>query len=524
MTEINIELLELRSKLQGSFLLFCQFFYKIVSSRDFNINPPAGRESHYVSIARELVKTFKLEEGYTNLLINMPPGHGKSTMLTYWVAWTMSIYPDSMFMYVSYSLEIAAEMTLKIKDIMTCPEYQEIFDIRIRRDVSGKEYFKNNYGGAVKAFGLTGPLTGFDAGLQGVDRFSGALIIDDPHKLSEVTSDAYRERTCKNFSDAADTRQRGLKVPTITLCQRAHEDDLAGRMIEGRDGRIWKSLILEAVDDRGNVLCPRVKSKEDLIRMKEFEPYKYWTQYQQKPMPAGGALYKEENFPILDKEPEMLCTFITADTAETNKSYNDKTVFSFWGFYKINKIDEQNFVYGLHWIDCVEISVEPKDLEDAFMDFWESTCRYKVQPYFAAIEKKSTGSTLISVLNKLRGIYIKEIGRSSGDHKGQRFLDAQPFCYRKLISFPKNGKHNNMCIRHMEKITINDTHRWDDIADTFADAVRIAFIDKTLQYNDNTSSEIDEFLKKMSQANTQREITISNANMSFSQYGVKTKW
>ena len=32
----------------------------------------------------------------------------------------------------------------------------------------------------------------------------------------------------------------------------------------------------------------------------------------------------------------------------------------------------------------------------------------------------------------------------------------------------------------MSKITANETHRWDDIADTAADAVKIALIDKTI--------------------------------------------
>src|SRR5690606_15623448 len=138
----------------------------------------------------------------------------------------------------------------------------------------------------------------------------------------------------------------------------------------------------------------------------------------------------------------------------------------------------------------------------------------------AAIEKKSTGSTLISVLKKVRGLSIREIERSAGNSKSQRFLDAQPIAYRNLVSFPEKGKHVEMCIRHMEKITINDTHRWDDIADTFADAVRIAFIDKTLQYNDNSSTETDAFLKLMKEAQNKRDQSIQRANNYVGSYGV----
>jgi hypothetical protein len=37
-----------------------------------------------------------------------------------------------------------------------------------------------------------------------------------------------------------------------------------------------------------------------------------------------------------------------------------------------------------------------------------------------------------------------------------------------------------MCVNHMKKITNNDSHAHDDIADTCSDAVRIALMDKLL--------------------------------------------
>jgi hypothetical protein len=79
----------------------------------------------------------------------------------------------------------------------------------------------------------------------------------------------------------------------------------------------------------------------------------------------------------------------------------------------------------------------------------------------------------------VRGI---ERNRSSGS-KTQRFLTAQPYVAAKQISFTKDVKHAEMCINHMSKITANDSHRHDDIADTLCDAVKIGLIDKTILYN-----------------------------------------
>jgi predicted phage terminase large subunit-like protein len=136
---------------------------------------------------------------------------------------------------------------------------------------------------------------------------------------------------------------------------------------------------------------------------------------------------------------------------------------------------------GLHWLDCAELRIEPKDLKDSFLDFWQDCMRHSVPPLLAAIEKKSTGVTLVSVLKELRGIQVRDIERTriSGS-KTQRFLSTQPHIAARKISFTTGARHVDMCITHMTKITANDTHRHDDIADTCADAVKIALIDKLI--------------------------------------------
>ena len=57
----------------------------------------------------------------------------------------------------------------------------------------------------------------------------------------------------------------------------------------------------------------------------------------------------------------------------------------------------------------------------------------------------------------------------------------------------------------MSKITANNTHRHDDIADTLSDAVRIALIEKTIYANVNKDLEMDSILDNMNQS-LQRKI------------------
>ncbi len=473
---------KLISDLQSSFFLFVRTFYPILTGRHFIISQPQGRESHIVTVSRELVKCANLET--LKLVINIPPGHGKSTLLAFWVAWCLAKQPDSRFLYISYSQTLAASHTDTIRRILMMREFKELFSVELRADSKAKDYFQTTSGGAVGAFGSSGAITGRDAGLPGLDRFSGALILDDPHKPDEVFSDTMREKVIQNYRDTIQQRARGINVPFIMIGQRLHEADLAAYLLAGEDGHEWRRVILKSIDDAGNALYPEAFPISMLRIRQERDIYVFASQHQQDPQPAGGAVFKKDWFITLDFEPTMISTFITADTAETDKSYNDATVFSFWGIYEIETMGRKTGEYALHWIDCQELRIEPKDLKDAFMDFYGDCLRYPLIPKTAFIEKKSTGVTLTSVLSDLRGLSVRGIERSrASGSKTARFLTTQPYVAAKLISFTKDAKHVDMCITHMSKITANDSHRHDDIADTLCDAVKIALIDKTLIFD-----------------------------------------
>lgn len=473
---------EIASKLRSSFLEFTEFFYPILTGRKFIVSQPVGRESHHITLARALTSAARLEIPNHKLLINISPGSGKSTELAMWVAWTLATWPDSRYLYISYSKVLAAKHTETIKRIMQLSHYQYLFNVRIRHDSKAREYFQTTSGGAVAAFGSGGAITGQDAGLPGLERFSGAVIIDDAHKPDEVHSDTIRQSVIDNYRETIQQRARGINVPFIFIGQRLHEDDLGAYLIAGKDGYDWHKIILKSIDEAGNALYPEVDPIEKLLKKQETDPYVFASQYQQDPIPAGGALFKPEWFVLLDEEPEILATFIVADTAETSKSWNDATVFSFFGIYQIEEFGRKTNEYGLHWLDCLELRIEPKDLEISFLDFIQESMRHPVKPTSAWVEEKSTGTTLISVVKeKIRTIQIREIKRSrASGNKTERFLRTQPSVAGRKVSFTRNAKHVKMCIDHMSKITANEVHRWDDIADTLADGVKIGLIDKML--------------------------------------------
>jgi hypothetical protein len=452
------------SKLRGSLQEFTKFFTKYIKDLDYIESNPVGRESHQITICRELSSFTRMEHPDENLLINVQPGSGKTLQICMWVAWCYAINPKCNFIYISHSQTLAAEQTAFIRMIMSSQMYSYLFDVHISKETKAKDHFATTENGHIAAFGAAGAITGRNAGLPGLDYFSGAVIIDDAHKPDEAFSDKMRESVIRNYEVTIRQRPRGSNVPIIFIGQRVHESDLAAFFIDGKDIKPWRKVILKALDDAGNALFPEVHSKEYLLELEAKSPYVYYSQFQQEPTPAGGTLFQPDWFLELPNEPEMLMTFLTADTSETAKSHNDPTAMSFFGIYEIEAFGKKTGQLGLHWIDCLEDWIDAKDLEERFIDFWRECSRHKVPPFMAAIEKKSTGVTLIGTLQKMQGLKIRDVMRTAASgSKGSRYIEMQPYIASKRVTFTYGARHVEKCKKHMSKISANNAHRHDDI-------------------------------------------------------------
>lgn len=478
-----------KAELLGSFLLFARVFFKLKTGREFVISNPPGREPHIITMARELKAVFNMET--TRLLINVPPGYHKSTLLVYWVAWCYANYPDCNFLYISVGYDLAVKHTATIKEIMELSEYKALFNVHLRDDSKSKGNFKTTAGGICTAFGAEMTIVGADAGLPNLSRFSGCVIMDDMHKQTDTFSDTLRNKVTDNYKGTITMRPRGHNVARIFIGQRLHEDDLPAFLLDGREGYEWKKVVLTGLDTHDNPLYPEAFPAEMLKIMRETDPYNFWAQQMQQPQPAGGGIFKRDWFPLTDLEPPIISTFLTIDTAETDNNWSDFTAMSFWGLYRIEMRGIDSGLYGLHWLDCRQIRIEPKDLEAEFYDFYMGCMRHRVKPDKVLIEKKSAGTTLVSILKGVPGMHAIPIERNAGGgNKTARFYECQKFAAQGRMTLPRNAKHTEMCLEHMRKITGNMSHAHDDIADTLEMAVRAAFIDESLLPYTHTNTNI----------------------------------
>lgn len=484
---------DLTCELMSSLIKFTQCFYIERTGRKFELSYPDGRISHYIEISNALHNVIN---GKCNrLIINVPPRYGKTEMLIHFVSWALARYPDSNFLYVSYSHSLAKKQTYTIKQIIQLPMYDHFFKIKIKDDVSAKDNFEVSTGGSVYAAGAGGTITGRGAGIKNCNHFGGCIVIDDIHKPDEVTSDTIREGINDWYYNTLQSRVNSPNTPIIFIGQRLHEDDLIANLIKTGE---WETLIIPAIDGAGNALHPQMHDLRTLRKMQEENPYVFAAQYQQDPQPAGGGIFKPDWFVIKDECPNIIKSFITIDCAETDKTHNDATVFSFWGIYRIKHGEQETDLLGLHWLGCHEIRVEPKDLIPEFKQFYAYCMRFKVKPKFIGIEKKSAGVTLSSMLKEYQGIQIYDIERTKvSGSKVTRYLEMQPYVASGHVSFTRYDKHIDICIEHMRKITANNSHAHDDICDTAYDAVKLALIDGIFINPDNPPTNYNEMAKNM---------------------------
>lgn len=512
-------------KLREIFLMspmsFLRTFFEEIEGEPFEMPPRVnGSPSYIESIVAMLEDSFhgRLKNHNLvpkrNLLINIPPRHSKTTLIVYFAAWCYARNPGCNFIYGSAEKGLSSKNTKKIRDILTHPSYTRLFPhVRISNASSAKDDYETSAGGSMFAVGVEGGVIGRGAGRRNSEQFGGAFIIDDIMQFRDAFSDTIREKAREWVHGAAKTRRNNPTTPIWSIAQRLHEIDPYA-MIRDWDDTV--TIKFPAIDKDGNILNPSIITRDELMLMKNEQPYVFWSQYMQEPQPSGGGLFAPEDFPLHDTDPKLLRTFITVDTAETDKTYNDATVFSFWGIYKISRAGVETNDYAIHWLDCHEVRVEPKDLEAAFYGFYSAAMRHKIAPDIVAIEKKSTGTTLISVLKQFQGIRILEIERNRGGlgakraySKIDRFIEMQPYISRRQISFTRGALHHEMCVEHMRKIVTNNTHAHDDIADTCQMAIQCVFLDKVVLPMQTRNEGQDKFLREMNQSNAQAMRSVS---------------
>jgi len=371
---------------------------------------PWNRALHHPIICDALMRVFYGQ--CKRLIINIPPRYSKTELaVVNWIAWCLGQAPDSEFILTGYSGHLAATNSWQSREIVQSSSYREIFPAaRVRSDSSAKGEWRTTDGGCVYAVGAGGTITGYGAGKQRPE-FGGAIIIDDPHKADEANSDTIRKGVIEWFQNTLESRKNGPDTPIVLIMQRLHQEDLAGWLLAGGNGEHWDHVCLPAIQADGTVLWPEKHSLEDLRIMEQAKPYVFAGQYQQRPSPAQGGVFKPDRLTVVDAIPAGDIKFVRAwDLASTTDG-------DFTAGPKLGMLEDGRLIIA----DMVRERVGP-DERDAIMVATASRDGKSVRIGIPQ-DPGQAGKTQVLYLTRKFPGYIVKTSPESGD----KVTRAEPF-------------------------------------------------------------------------------------------------
>lgn len=264
------------------------------------------------------------------LIINIAPRYGKTEIaVKNFMANGLAMNPAAKFIHLSYSGNLALDNSVAVKNIVTSPEFQRLFPMRIGRSADTKSRWDTYAGGGVYATSSLGQVTGFGAGAvedeSDIDDsiFGGAIVIDDPIKPDEALNDNGREAVNNHFETTIRNRVNSRNTPIVIIMQRLHENDLCGYLmsIEPDEWEVLSIPCLE-IDDEGNetALWEFKHTVEELHKIEAANQFVFDTQYMQNPKPLEGLMYSHfKTYEALPIEPGLRKNY--TDTADSGEDF-----------------------------------------------------------------------------------------------------------------------------------------------------------------------------------------------------------
>ncbi|MEI7261320.1 phage terminase large subunit [Pectobacterium carotovorum] len=519
----------LKSKSEKSFLNFTRIWFEMLQGDRLLVN------WHHKMMASKIDDLVAGRLQPRNLIINVPPGGTKTEFVSVHLPAYINMLVQTEKLRRFRNLNISFADTLvkrnsrRTRDIIASPEYQSLWPCKFGVNQAEEWQVINARGrtiGETVSRSSGGQITGGRGGYPGPD-FSGFVCLDDYNKPEDMFSGTKRENANRLLVNTIRSR-RGDKSkdhpsPFVSIQQRLHTNDATGFMLAGGMGvdfhhvtipalvseeyidslpEPWRSLCWFSVKKTESVVVGGVRYWSywpvneyvgDLMRLWERDEYTFLSQYMQRPRALTGGLIDTDWFKRYTHLPQLTHRAVYVDTNSGKvEDFNDYTVFTLVGV----GIDG-----NLYIIDSVRGKWDPEDLLKTAIELWEKWRpfdRKRPAPLrHMGIEDKQAGQGLITTLKKRKSLPVLEIPRGAGQNKLIRCLNTVPQIKTGTVFIPAlitdDGQRVDQvyyadgtvaartdwvmpALAECADFSADDSHKNDDILDTFMDAIEIELI------------------------------------------------
>lgn len=397
------------------------------------------------------------------LMVNMPPRGSKSMHCSrLFPSFWMGKRPKDGVILSSYGDLLATDNGRSVRDLMQHDDYP--FETKLRPDAKAAGRWETVQGGGLVAVGRGAGITGW--------KHSGNLVVPDDliKDREEADSIIIRDKAWSYWQDTLQTRLARDGV-VVFPCTRWHEDDPAGRLLNSKGASDWDVITLPYYAEDDDILGrePGVALTTygyiPSVEKGEISSYSFSAEYQQRPTPIEGGLFKRawmQRWASLppDRIDEQSKPFagrwhvvMTVDSAWDEGVGHDYSVIATWATDGVDY-----FV-----LDCWRGRVEYPDLKA------ELNRRYTGQrwrPRAIYVEDAANGRPLIQELRR-SGLPI--VGRKPVGSKESRADAATPWFESKHVYLPPDAEWvDDWITEHL--LFPNVTH--DDQVDTTSSALK----------------------------------------------------
>jgi phage terminase large subunit-like protein len=453
---------------------------------------PATRYSHNwhidaISDHLEAVSNGEIHD----LIINIPPRCMKSLLTcVMWPTWTWAHYPESRWMFLSYDQQLSTRDSLKCRRIIQSAWYQQRWGhvFQLSGDQNMKTRFENDKAGFRMSSSTGGGATG--EGGQFV-------VVDDPLKADDANSPVALETVNTWWGETMSTRSNEPKSRRrVIIMQRLHDRDLVGYVLEKMQDEEYPQYELLCLpmeyephrcrlttgweDPRtepGELLWPeRYDAKENRRLHAELGETGYSAQMQQRPVPAGGSIFKaawwegERNRYVY--HDAALKTNVVArwqfwDTALKDKENND-----FSACITVELLADYRLLIRHVWQEKLTSNLLPGEIERLAMH-WNRDGKLRG----VIVEDKGSGTTAIQTLRASAPEWLAEMileFQPTGT-KEYRAKQAAIWCDRDCVLLPFVSEETpwlfDFADHQLGQLFRFPAAKHDDMVDTFTMAI-----------------------------------------------------
>jgi predicted phage terminase large subunit-like protein len=419
-----------------------RIFAYLSSNRTFKIYP------HIDLIFQKLNDV--INNKIKNLLIEMPPRHGKTESIIYFLSYYFKKYNNKQVIYCTYSAELSHEKARKIRDIIN-----NTAGDKVSKDYSAMRRFETENKNILVATGVFGSITGRGANL---------LIIDDIIKnQEEAKNPKYMSKIFDYFKYVLYTRL--LRESHIVIINtRWSKNDFSNFIRENY--KDFEILSLPAISEENKPLCEKLFNLERLEQIKkDIGIDAFMSLYQQQPIDETTNYFDSKYFKYFILENEGIKT-------QENKIYLYQNLNIFFVIDTASTISRTSDYFALlvcainEFNDLFVIDFYKNKIE--FTEHEAVIYRYSniYKPKFILIEEYFVGIALFQNLKK-KGLPVKSI--KSKENKILRAENAKIYYENGKIYHNKNIKN---LYEFEQEILLFPNAKHDDLVDCLSYACK----------------------------------------------------